>query len=74
MQRTIYVKSMLALIVIILLCCVVFTPNYVHNAQSVTSSKPSFIKKNKFEGAKIGYVFKTENGITGYYKDIYKNE
>ena len=36
------------------------------------SSTPHFIAKSTFCGAKKGYVFKTENGVTGYYLDTKK--
>tara|TARA_B100001741_G_C16545293_1_gene596332 strand:- start:1545 stop:1901 length:357 start_codon:yes stop_codon:yes gene_type:complete len=35
--------------------------------------KPYFIKSITFTGAKRGYVFKTEDGQTGYYIDVKKN-
>ena len=34
------------------------------------TSKPYFIKSATFTGAKRGYVFKTENGQTGFYLDV----
>ena len=34
-----------------------------------TKPKPYFIKSATFTGAKRGYVFKTENGQTGFYLD-----
>tara|TARA_B100000945_G_scaffold320612_1_gene331236 strand:- start:1780 stop:1938 length:159 start_codon:yes stop_codon:yes gene_type:complete len=39
-----------------------------NNISSNTKLKP-FIESSTFEGEKKGYVFKTENGITGYYLD-----
>ena len=31
---------------------------------------PNFIPSQIFTGAKVGFVFKTDDGTTGYYKDI----
>jgi len=32
--------------------------------------RPDFIQKTTFNGSKNGYVFKTKDGKTGYYKEI----
>ena len=55
-------KNWIALLVVILIififaCC-------------VTKRDKCKIKTNVFRGKIEGYVFKTEDGITGYYKDI----
>ena len=49
------------LLVVILSVCIF--------ACCVTKKDNCKIKTNVFQGRREGYVFKTEDGITGYYKD-----
>ena len=60
-------------ILFIVVCFVFVYMYYLHNIS------PNFIetKVNEsgqpiFDGKRNGYVFTTNNGITGYYKNIYK--
>ena len=40
-------------------------------SESAREKSPQFIQTDTFKGAKAGYVFKTDAGITGYYRDTY---
>ena len=74
-------KSLLlvAILMSLLACIMIYdkylnlTPNSMNPRQrinnSIPNSIPVFILSDKFVGARKGYVFKTENGKTGYYVD-----
>ena len=54
-------------IVVFLLCQQRKTEKQKNNKEFLLKYIPS----SQFEGYKKGYVFKTENNLTGYYWDVY---